>query len=179
MDLKISVSPELEQDDFLLGFFLAERELMRGRQLLELTTLSFREWESFFRDLNHQLCVSEGEFLRCEKLHEELMNALVEEIFNHAWERATTDLGPLPQEKWIEALAWVSEVLEKFFDHLSSADRGFELLSWRSEGNFPQEMILTIGHAPGLKLSQAVLERMKIFLQRALPETKEIKLVAE
>lgn len=178
-DLRLFLTEDLASDDFLFAFFIAERELMRGRELLELTRLSFREWESFFRDFNHQQTISETQMSRCEGLHEELMNAFVEDIFNHAWRRACEGMGPMPGDQWIKALNWISEVLKKFFASLSASHGGFELLSWHSLGDFPHEMSLTIGYSQHSKCSQVVLEKMKIFLLEVLEETKEIKLVAE
>lgn len=178
-DLKLALTEDLASDDFLFAFFVAERELMKGRELLELTRLSFREWESFFRDFNHQQTIAEVQMNRCEGLHEELMNAFVEEIFNYAWRRACEGMGPMPEDQWIKALSWLSEVLEKFFASLSASPGGFELLSWHSLGDFPHEMSLTIGYSQRSGYSQIVLEQMKIFLLGVLEETKEIKLVAE
>ncbi len=178
-DIKLILSPELVGDDFLLGHWLAQRELMRGRGLLELSKLSFREWESFFRDYNHQLTVAESDISRCEELHQRLSEQLVEEIFNHAWDLAIQDLPKRSGVRWSDDLAWLGSVLERFFLEIGAREAHLKLLSWRSLSEFPLDMSLTLGHSKAGFLSEGILLALKNFLSSALGQTKEIKLVAE
>lgn len=178
-DLKISVSKELMGDDFLLGFWLFYRKIMVGKPLLELSRPNFREWESYFRDFNHQLSIKEDDFSQGEKLYGVLMSTLVEEIFNHAWKKSEA-VRPLGQsQEWIRELEILNQRLERFFNEFSSVHGAFKLLDWASLGEFPSQMSLAIAYSQQISLTHEFILSLKTFLLKVLPETKEIKLVAE
>ena len=177
--LKLKLDQNLEEDHFLCGFFLGHALLLAGRPLSIIGSLTFREWESFFRDLNHQECVAPEQLALALKLHESLCEIFLSSVMESAWKSVSAPQMPSEKLLWIERLQWLDVTLREFFAVLLPRGNSLALLGLEPLAENANEYQLLLERPRALEMSESFSLYLEKFLIRTLVVTKEIKLVAE
>lgn len=162
------------KDDFICAFFMAYESLFAGRKLSELGALSLREWESYWRDLNHQVVLTSEWQEASVAYYDFLLDILLAEIWARIWHQAgIKHLGSAEWQTlgWIQQLRWLDESFRKLENTLVVPKGSLELVNFQ-EGNLYLSLPSTAYFSPKL------LTALEKFLSKLGIGIKEIKLVA-
>lgn len=168
-------------DEFTGAFFYAYQGLFAGRALSKLKPLSLREWESYWRDLNHQVLLDESQLERAQAPYDELLEILLGELWATLWKRLRVPL-PAPDEweklSWIRRLECFAPAIEDFGQGLFSSSSTLEIAQWMpaSEKNGATDLYLRADFP--FELTSVMKRSLEKFLKGQVTGIKEIKLVA-
>lgn len=168
-------------DEFAGAFFYAYQGLFAGRALSKLKPLSVREWESYWRDLNHQVLLDDRAIERAQAPYDELLEILLGELWTVLWKRIRVPLPP-PDEweklSWIRRLERLAPAIEDFGRGLFNESAKLEIAQWApvSEKNGASDLYLRADFP--FELTTVMKRSLEKFLHGQLTGIKEIKLVA-